>query len=52
MTTVKIKELSSWDQVWQEMQKDKQPQGEKVIQKWNSRAQTTLEMHVASYLMA
>lgn len=40
MTTVKIKEWSSWDQAWQEMQKDKQPQAEKVIQKWNSRAQT------------
>lgn len=56
MTTVKIKEWSSWDQAWQEMQKDKQPHGEKVIQKWNSRAQTNLEMQVktdvASYLMA
>lgn len=27
-------------QTWQGMQKDKQPQGEKVIKKWNARAQT------------
>ena len=40
MTTVSIKEWSSWDQAWKEMQKDKQPQDEKVIQKLNARAQT------------
>lgn len=40
MTTVDIKEWSAWNRAWQETQKDKQPQEEKIIQKWKERAQT------------
>ena len=40
MTTVDIKEWSAWNRAWQETQKDKQPHGKKVIQKWKARAQT------------
>jgi predicted RNA methylase len=40
MTTINIKDCSSWDQAWQQTLKLHQPEGELAISMWNSRAQT------------
>jgi SAM-dependent methyltransferase len=40
MTTVNIKDCSSWDQAWQQTLKHNQPAGEQAIPMWDARAQT------------